>query len=283
VRVRCAISLLAALLVATVAAAQDDDNVLAVPTAGQVFAITLDAHAAENGAEPLLAFLRERRIKVTLFVTGRFALENPKLLRIAAEDGHEIGVHTFDHPHLTTWAYDRRNLVRPGVTRVFLQDQLRRSAVAIQAVTGRAPAPLWRAPYGEHNATIRAWAAELGYLQVDWTRAPGDALDALDWVDDPSRRNYLDAEAIARRILGFEARHGISLAGSIILMHLGSTRPQHPLLEALPVILDETDHRGLRPVTVTELLRLGGRPWPPEKRAPATGQPTALGHSDRSR
>jgi peptidoglycan-N-acetylglucosamine deacetylase len=257
---------LVGLLAAALAVAQDEDNVVSVPTAGQVFAITMDAHAAENGVEPLLAFLRERNIKVTLFVTGRFALENPKLLRIAAENGHEIGLHSFDHPHLTTWAYDRRNLVRPGVTREFVQDQLRRSAVAVQAVTGRAPAPLWRAPYGEHNATIRAWAAELGYLQVDWTRAPGDGLDALDWVDDPTRRNYLDPEAIARRILGFESKHGVSLSGSIILMHLGSTRPQHPLLEALPIILDETDHRGLRPVTVSELLRLGGRHWPPESR-----------------
>lgn len=260
---RCAALLLGAVAVTGAARAQEPDNITAVPGAGQCFALTFDAHSAENGAEPLLDLLRERHVLVTLFVTGRFALENPTIVRIAAEDGHEIGLHSFDHPHLTTWAYDRRNLVRPGVTRAFVQDQLRRNTVAIQAVIGRDPAPLWRAPYGEHNAAIRAWAAELGYVQVDWTRVPGDGLDALDWVADPSRPNYLDPEAMARRILGFDARHRVSLAGTIILMHLGSIRKVHPLIEALPIILDETDHRGLRPVPVGELLRLAGRPWPP--------------------
>ncbi len=233
-------------------------NLTALPEAGPHFALTFDAHSAEHGARELLAILRERGVRVTIFVTGRFATDHAGILRLAAADGHEIGNHTFTHPHLTTWAEDRSNLLRPGITRAFLHDELRRTAEAIEAATGRPPSPFWRAPYGEHNATIRGWAEELGLVQVDWTRAPGDGLDSLDWVDDPRRRNYLGAEAMARRILGFEAKHGVPLAGSIILMHLGSTRPDPPLLEVVPIVLDETDRRGLRPVTVGELVRLAG-------------------------
>ena len=63
------------------------------------------------------------------------------------------------------------------------------------------------------------------------------------------------AEARARRLIEFEARSGVPLAGSIILMHLGTARPDAPLIEALPIFLDETDRRGLRPLPVGELLR----------------------------
>ncbi|MEW6337431.1 MAG: polysaccharide deacetylase family protein [Acidobacteriota bacterium] len=241
------------LLAATVA-----PSVEALPQAGPRFALTFDAHAESAGTRELLALLRERRIAATLFVTGRFAERFPAILREAAADGHEIGNHTYSHPHLTTWAAERRHRTAPGIDRSALHGELQRTAQAIASATGSRPAPLWRAPYGEHNAQIRAWAAELGYLHVDWTRAPGDALDALDWVEDPRQRRYLGAEAMARRLLSFERRTGVPLAGGIVLMHLGSPRADHPLLEALPILLDETDRRGLRPVPVSELIRLSG-------------------------
>jgi len=233
-------------------------NVEALPKAGPFFALTFDAHAEANGAAELLALLRTRGIRATVFVTGRFVQRYPEIVREAFADGHEIGNHTFSHPHLTTWESDRRHRTRPGITRELLQRELRTTAEAITEATGRPPAPLWRAPYGEHNPEIRAWAAELGLTHIDWTRGEGRSLDSLDWVDDPRARNYLGAEAMARRLIEFERRSGVPLAGSIVLMHLGNTRPDHPLLEALPIFLDETDRRGLRPVPVSELIRSAG-------------------------
>lgn len=239
-------------------------NVTAVADPGPYFALTFDAHERTEGAKELLSLLRERRIRATLFVTGRFAERNPDILRLAVAAGHEIGNHTYSHPHLTKWAATHRHETLPGMTRQRLQDELRRTAIAIATATGRQPAPLWRAPYGEHNAEIRAWAAELGLLHVDWTRAEGSSLDALDWVEDPHARNFLSAEAIARRLIRFEERTGVPLAGSIILMHLGSGRANPPLLEALPIFLDETDRRGLRPIPVGELLAREGQAAPPK-------------------
>jgi len=240
-----------------------------VPGAGACFALTFDAHVEAQGVEQVLALLRARHVHATVFATGRFATTYPELLREAARDGHEIGNHTFSHPHLTTWDENRRHDTRPGITRERLQDELRRTAAAIEAATGSPPSPYWRAPYGEHNATIRAWAAELGLVAVDWTRAPGDSLDARDWVEDPHARGFLSPEAMARHILEFESRHGVPLAGSIVLMHLGSTRPDLPRLEALPIILDDADLRGVRPVPVGELLARAG-----------VSPPAASGRSD---
>jgi peptidoglycan-N-acetylmuramic acid deacetylase len=234
-------------------------NFASAPGVGPYFALTFDAHAEVEGARELLALLRERHLRVTLFVTGEFALHYPDVLREAVADGHEIGNHTFHHPHLTTWAENHRHHTLPGVTREFLQRELTTTAEAVTEITGEQPSRLWRAPYGEHNATIRRWAAELGLVHVDWTHAPGHSLDALDWVEDPRARNFLGAEAMARRLLNFERRTGVPLAGSIVLMHLGNSRPDLPLLEALPIFLDETDRRGLHPVPAGELLRLSGR------------------------
>ena len=233
-------------------------NLTSVPGAGKSYSLTFDAHAEAQGAAEMLALLRERRIHATIFVTGRFAERFPEIVAQAFREGHEIGNHTYSHPHLTTWATNRRHDTEPGVTRASLQLELQRTANAIALATGHPPAPLWRAPYGEHNGTIRGWAAELGYLHVDWTRADGDALDALDWVERPGQRAYMHAEAMARRLLSFERRTGVPLAGSIVLMHLGSPRPDQPLLEALPIFLDETDRRGLHPVPVGELLARAG-------------------------
>ena len=246
--------LLLILLLAAVPAAAGSSGVSHVNDAGNVFSPTFDAHVETEGAAALLALLRERHVRVTLFVTGTFAREHPDILRLAVRDGHEIGNHTFSHPHLTTWAASHRHDTLPGITRERLQDELLRTADAIRSATGRDPAPLWRAPYGEHNAEIRGWADELGLVHVGWTHGCGDALDALDWVEDPGSRRFMGAEAMARRLLSFENRCGVPLEGSIVLMHLGSSRPDLPLLEALPIILDEADRRGIRAVPVSEML-----------------------------
>ncbi|NCO69705.1 MAG: polysaccharide deacetylase family protein, partial [Acidobacteria bacterium] len=244
----------ALLVVSATATATAAPNLTAVPAAGPFFALTFDAHAEATGAREMLALLRERHVRATVFLTGRFAQTYPDIVRQAAADGHEIGNHTFSHVHLTSWEQNRRHLTRPEITRQRFIDELNRTTAAITAAIGRAPSRWWRAPYGEHNSQIRAWAAELGLVHVDWTRAPGDSLDALDWIDAKGSRGFMGPEAMARRLLNFERRNKVPLAGGIVLMHLGSSRPDLPLLEALPIVLDETDRRGLKPLPVGELV-----------------------------
>ncbi|MCS7183618.1 MAG: polysaccharide deacetylase family protein, partial [Thermoanaerobaculum sp.] len=158
-------------------------------------------------------------------------------------------------PRLTTYATNGQHHTLPQVDREFLHRQLLEAQAAITAVLGAPPSPLWRAPYGEYNRQILGWAAELGLIHVDWTRNGRQSLDALDWVHDPQSPSYLPAEALARRLVAaMDAQPGGG-AGAIVLMPLASRRPEPPLLLALPLLLDELDRKGLRPIPVGELLR----------------------------
>lgn len=45
-------------------------------------------------------FLKERGVRATFFVVGKFAVERPEVLDQLHADGHIIGNHTFEHPDL---------------------------------------------------------------------------------------------------------------------------------------------------------------------------------------
>ncbi len=228
-----------------------------VQDAGPRLAITFDGGASGNGTDELLDLLRRLDLKATLFVTGEFIERHPATVRRALRDGHEVGNHTFDHPHLTTYAANRRHDLVPEVTRQSFHDQLRRTEEAFRAATGHGLAPLWRAPYGEENRTLRGWALELGYLHVRWSSLRGASLDSRDWVDDEHSRLYQDADRMVARLLRFP-----HLGGGIVLMHLASDRPTPPW-RALPDFVDSLDDRGIEPVRVSELLSASRiwRPW----------------------
>jgi peptidoglycan/xylan/chitin deacetylase (PgdA/CDA1 family) len=90
---------------------------------------------------------------------------------------------------------------------------------------------LFRPPYGAHNATVDAIARRLGLLEILWNVDSADSLGA----------NY------AGIIRNVEA--GMR-PGAIILMH--ENRGQ--TIRALTTILPELRRRGLRSVSLPELL-----------------------------
>ncbi len=211
-------------------------------------ALTFDGDSSSNRSSELLDVLHELDLEVTIFVTGRFIDRHPAVIRRAVLSGHEIGNHTYTHPHLTTWELDRRHSLRPGVTRERLHDELRRTEAAFRRATGRRMAPLWRAPFGEENRVLRAWALELGYLHVRWSSLESASLDSRDWIADEHSRLYQSSSTIMQRLLRFP-----ELSGGIVLMHLSTQRSEPPWRE-LPSFVEELRRRGVEPTTVTALL-----------------------------
>ncbi|MGH9457091.1 MAG: polysaccharide deacetylase family protein [Thermoanaerobaculia bacterium] len=218
--------------------------------------LSFDAGSSSTGTAEILDVLRDRGVRTTLFLTGDFVDREPDLVRRMVAEGHEIGNHTWSHAHLTSFARNGRHDTLPHVTREWLHAQLRRTAAAFEEVTGDEMAPYWRAPFGEENGEIRAWAKVAGYVHVGWTHGRRSNLDSLDWVSDPDSPIYLPPDRLAARLLRFGERNGTTLNGGIVLMHLGSDRVAHQRLHhALPGIIDEMREAGLRLVSVSEMRR----------------------------
>jgi peptidoglycan/xylan/chitin deacetylase (PgdA/CDA1 family) len=218
--------------------------------------LTFDGGSESNSCEAILNALDNQKIRTTIFLTGEFIQKYPDLTRRMAER-HEIGNHTFSHEHLTTYAENSKQHTAAELTRDELQGQLRKTEEIFYHTTGHRMAPLWRAPYGEHNLEIRRWAAELGYVHVAWTSNPKNHqnMDSLDWVPNENTPGYFPSMLIKERILSFGQNEPEQANGSIVLMHLGTQREDHDRLDKwLPEIIKTFRNRGYTFLTASELI-----------------------------
>jgi peptidoglycan-N-acetylglucosamine deacetylase len=182
-----------------------------------MLALTFDDGPSEL-TEPILDLLGAHDARATFFVVGSAVGGREATLERARAGGHEIGSHTFWHPHPS--ALDEEAL----------REEIRRGAEAAGA-----DAKLVRPPYGEDAERFDRLAGELGLgPTVLWS------VDPRDWESD-------EADVIAERVLAGAA------SGAIVDLHDGR-RPQDATVEALRTILPSLASRGFRLVTVSELL-----------------------------
>jgi peptidoglycan/xylan/chitin deacetylase (PgdA/CDA1 family) len=191
-----------------------------VPTTHKVVALTIDDGPHYKTTPQVLAVLREKKVKLTLFILGENAAAHPEILAEAVADGHEIATHAYSHKSLAKM--DRRAI----------GEEFDKAEKAITAV---APKPiLFRPPGGAYNDNVLAEAQLRGYTTILWSIDPGD------WRR-PSVSHVVDS--VVNHIE----------PGSIVLLHDG----QYPLPtpEALGIIIDKLREQGYSIVTVSELLQ----------------------------
>lgn len=219
-------------------------------------ALTFDGGSNDNSAAPILEILKQQNIKATIFLTGGFIESFPELTREIVAQGHEVGNHTWSHPHLTSFAMNYQHRTLPEVTREFVHEQLNKTASLFEKLTGQPMDTLWRAPYGEHNEEIRQWAAEIGYRHIGWThgRTVDESMDTMDWVADTTSSAYRSANEILQRILRIAGDDGDAANGGIVLMHLGSQRHSDEAYRMLPQLIDGLRAKAYEIVTVSELM-----------------------------
>ncbi|WP_371361668.1 Peptidoglycan-N-acetylglucosamine deacetylase [Sporomusa rhizae] len=199
---------------------EDAQTISSVPTTHKVVALTIDDGPHYKVTPEILAVLREKQVKVTFFVLGENAEQNPKLLAQEVNDGHEIGTHTYSHPKL------------PKLNANKLNEEFEKAEKAIATI---APKPtLFRPPGGFYNSQVLDIAHQKGYTVVLWS------IDPRDWSCPPK-------EQVVKRVLKDVK------PGSIVLLHDG----QYPLPtpEALATIIDNLREQGYTFVTVSELLQ----------------------------
>jgi peptidoglycan-N-acetylglucosamine deacetylase len=195
------------------------------------FALTFD-DGPGAGTPAALEVLEKWGAKGTFFLVGREVERNPELANAVRDAGHELGSHSMRH---LDHAEARRQDALADMTE---------GAAAIERTMGVEPC-LYRAPYGHFVPVTLAEAERRGWTCVLWSA------DGEDWRDGES------GESISRRVLEDLG------AGAIVLLHdarHGQPVTCDPMLAALDLVLDEAARRGLEPVTVSELLGLGGEP-----------------------
>ena len=242
-------------------------NLTRGPKNQKVILLSFDGGSSDESADEILSTLESRHIRTTMFLTGAFIERFPDVVRRIVGDGHEVGDHTFDHPH---FAPDFHR--DPRWTEGRVQDELLRADEAFFRLTGRPMDPVWRSPYGENTKEIRAWAEAVGYRHVGWS----EGADSLDWATPKDRRLYRSGDAILEKL---HTRMERNADGLIVLMHLGSGRPEADRPAArLGAFIDQAQADGWRFVTASEMLRLMGQPsWNRDHRTALLQQTSTSG------
>jgi len=187
-------------------------------------ALTFDDGPDPAGTPRVLEILAAYGARATFFQIGSKVRQHPQLARQVAEAGHEIGNHTLSHAYL--W----------GATELRIRREIEGAREAIEDVAG-VGTTLFRPPGGSYTDPIVRTAERLGYTVVLWS-----------WTEDPRDWTTTSAEVIKKRVLDSAA------PGKIIVLHDGGgDRTQ--MLRALPEIVAGLIDKGLRLVTVSELLR----------------------------
>ncbi|HYO19704.1 MAG TPA: polysaccharide deacetylase family protein, partial [Dermatophilaceae bacterium] len=143
-----------------------NDDLVPVPpdcSAGTV-QLTFDDGPSPDFTPLILGTLRAWGARASFFVLGSKVQQYPDLVRQMIGEGHQVGNHSWSHPHLTT------------LTRQQVRDELARTSAAIEDATGDAPMT-WRPPYEDWNDEVDAEAKRLGMSVVLWDYAT----DSNDW------------------------------------------------------------------------------------------------------
>src|SRR2546421_6347452 len=226
-------------------AAPDEPGITfnSVHVAGPYIAMTFDDGPSATLTPKLLDLLAAHHIKATFFVIGENVAEHPEIVVRAAREGHEIGNHSWSHPNFAKMSQEN------------VRSQLQRTDDAIKNAIGKRPT-LLRPPYGSITAREKRWIHdEFGYEIILWD------VDPYDWKRP--------GPAVVRARILKETR-----PGSIVLSH-----DIHPgTIEAMPSTFDQLEARGLKFVTVSELIRMARseppKPAPSERaNVPATVSP----------
>lgn len=187
-------------------------------------AITFDDGPSTHTAR-LLDFLKENDIQVTFFLVGERLNNYKDTLRREANEGHELGYHSYDHSQQTGLSSEK-------VTADFrMTDQL------LFDITGK-HFTLWRTPGGGYNQRVLDCVP---LPHILWS------VDTLDW-------KTLNRNAVYNAII--KARDG-----DIVLLHdLYGTTVDGAIMAMREMLAGDYEF-----LTVTELLSRDGTPPEPSK------------------
>lgn len=192
----------------------------------QLVSLTFDDGPSPSTTPLVLDALRKHNVKATFFVVGSKVEAHPDLLRRIVADGHELGLHSYRHE----WLYSFKSPKAVGLDIAATQR-------AIEAACGQRPT-LFRPPVGLVSPRTQAGVERAGVTLVIWS---------VRGVDGVKRAH--PTQVVKRILAGLHD-------GAIVLLHDGAEKDDFTpaSVAALPTILKAVRDRGLKPVSLRELL-----------------------------
>ena len=192
----------------------------------KVVALTFDDGPYSPYTEQLLDILKENNVKATFFLIGQNAEKNPELVKRIAQDGHQLGNHTYHHVDLLK--NDKKTI----------EEEIDRTSQVIAAITGVVPHVV-RPPHGFRDLVVMEIMDERHLKVVEWS------VMSRDWTNP-------GVEVIVDRTVK-RVRNG-----SIVLLHDGdgidSKASRIQSIEATRRIIQILRDQGYEFVTVDEIL-----------------------------
>lgn len=178
-------------------------------------ALTFDDGPDPDYTPQLLEGLRERGVQATFFLLGKQIALNPEIVEEMYADGHEIGIHAWEHVNLN------------ALSEAEACEQIQSTGDLICDLTGEWPAFV-RPPYGNWPSALDD---DFCLITVLWD------IDPLDWATG-------DASVVVQRITETVEEY------DVILLHDASESSVQAALQ----VVDQLSQEGYEFVTVEELI-----------------------------
>lgn len=169
--------------------------------------------------EGILDVCKEKNVKMSFNVTGRWAEKNKDLLLRIKNEGHEVGNHGHRHIDYATISYEE-NLKEISTSKKIIEEIINDKTKFFQAPSGS---------FSEE--TVKA-ANSLGYTSIKWN------IDTIDW------NNRKDPEVVFERVKKKEM-----VENSIILMH-----PTYATTKCLGNIIDLIRERNFEAGSLSDIF-----------------------------
>jgi peptidoglycan/xylan/chitin deacetylase (PgdA/CDA1 family) len=195
--------------------------------------LTFDAGSDRGHTASILDTLQAKGVHAAFGLTGRWAEQNPDLMRRIVGDGHELINHSYSHGSFTG-----NSTGLAPMTQAQRWAELDRTDQIVLSLTGKSTKPYFRPPFGDYDASVNRDLGARGYaFSVMWT------VDSYGW-------NGLPAADIVKRCLD------LAQPGAIYIFHVGSASADGP---ALAAIIDGLRARGYAFAALADYAGAEGR------------------------
>jgi len=200
-----------------------NDGPKAVYRGEKDLALTFDIGWGDEKAEPILDTLKKENVKAaTFFLAGSWAERHPDIVTRIVKDGYEIGILGYEYK-------DYRDLEDVKISQDISKAQEAFKKLNVKNIK------LLRAPTGHFDERTLKIAKRYGYTVVHWS------VDSKDW-------NNPGVTTIVKNVKKADK-------GDIVLLHASDSAKQ--TAKALPLILKDIHQKGLKLISVSELIANG--------------------------